>query len=598
MRILPNARIGEARINASSTVYSALVLSTFNDDGTYNKTDWEDKQLITEQLMDKIEDAIWCNTNDILKKFDDVVVEQNGAINTLTFYSNGNPVKEITLTSIVPQAGTLSTSYESYSTVSEKDVVSIPYVFDTENVGNATLYVDIVCNASTKTLQYVINKVGAGSANLGILSKGINYISMYAVDALNKKTNIINLTVVCGALEISSTFDDSKDYANYDNIQIPYTVSALDDSDTMTLNVTINGTVYEYPTYNGHNVYTFPSELKTVGVHYVSLQVVGTGFTSNILNYTIIIASNTDILLSVASQIDIQEGYDVEVPYRVSMIGQTMFDVKFYINDVLYSSGTVPNGKNTFKASYRDFTLGQYGLRIEASTTDGVLSTTIRTTINITNNSFKRIPSVTGGLQAYFDMSLKSNTDNEKTELLSQVAMSDGTYAKLVLHDYNYATNGWIDGRLVSNGKAYAVMENYIPLSDNIETGFTFDILFSSNNVGDNDARVIDCFNTGNTKGFYIDSEKAIISTESGNKNKTYYTDKTDMRVTFVVNRTSTYLEEYIIDENGHSVLNPHPTYKPNPMVQTYIDGVLTEVFMLSDDTSGAIPIYENIQHK
>ena len=583
-------------VNSSRVAYSSLVLSVFNADGTYNKTDWQNEQLITEAEMDKIEEAIWTNTNDLLRKFDDVEVEQNGATNKITFYANGNPVKEITLTSVVPEAGTLETTQAEYSVIGEKDTVIIPYVFQTENRGDAKLYIDIVVGETNKTLEYTLSKVGAGSVNIGTLTKGINHITMYVIDAVGKQTNSISFTIVSGALDITSTFDDGRDYESYNSITIPFTVSALDKTDTMTLNVNIDGTLYTQQVYDGYNIYTYPAELRTIGVHHVTMQVISTGFQSNILEYNIVVADSTNILLSSKSTTwETQEGYKVEAKFRISMIGQTMFNIKYYINNELYSTAEGNSGTNTFVGDYRDFPLGEYGLRIEVSTVDGNVTNTLNLTIKIVENSFKRIKHVTIGLQAYFNMASKTNGDVEKDVLYSEVTTDNDKRAKLVLHDYNYATNGWINGRLVSNGRAWAEIVDYLPLEDNAINGLTFNILFKSNNVGDNDARVVDCVGTDTPyQGFFIDSEKALIRTDS-NTLTSYYTDKTDMRVTFVINRTSTYYEEYIKDENGWSVPNPNPTYKPNPMVQTYIDGIFTDVAMLSDTGSGNDKIYESI---
>ena len=145
-------------------------------------------------------------------------------------------------------------------------------------------------------------------------------------------------------------------------------------------------------------------------------------------------------------------------------------------------------------------------------------------------------------------MSTKTNSDSDRDVLRSLVPTSSGQYAQIKLHDYNYATNGWLNGRLVNNGKAWAEIENYLPLEDNVLDGFTFDILFKNNNTGINEARVVDCTGPDNPYiGFYIDSEKAVATTDA-NQNVSYYTDRTDMRITFVVNRTSTFFEEYIID--------------------------------------------------
>ena len=556
--------------------------------------------------MNKIEQAIGYNTASLSRKFDDVEVgtvleEDNTEMTQLTFYADGLEAKKIKFTggsgTSSGQGGKLSTTLPESSTIKEKETVILPYSFTSPNYGDATLYITVVNGATSKDLEYPIKKQGAGSVNIGTLTKGINRISMYVVDALSKMSNIVEITIICGALEISSTFDDSLDYHVYNNISIPFNVSALDASETMTLKTDINGTTYTQQVYNGYNSFSFPDDLKSVGVYKVSMQVVTDNFQSNILNYNIIIADGSSILVS--STFDthsIEEGYLVNVPYRVSNTTQNMFQVKYYINGIIYKEEQINLGENMFSGDYRDFATGRYSLTIEVSTIDGSIKGSLELTLIILPSTFKRITHATVGLEAYFNMRNKSNNSVDKEYLLSEVKSSKGTTAKLVLHNYNFSTNGWIDGRLVSNGGAWAEMVDYLPLEDNVTGGFTFDILFNNNNMGDNSARVIDCTDTSSPyKGFYIDSEKAGLTTEANNL-KTFYTDRTDIRVTFVVHRTSTYYEEYIKDENGNSVLNPNPTYKPNPMVQIFIDGIFTEVAMLGDQGSGLSKVYESIQ--
>lgn len=549
--------------------------------------------------MNKIEQALYQIRKDELKKYDDVTVEQASGTNLVTFYANGVKQKSIEINSLVAVSGTLTSAYPSNSSIGEKETVIIPYTFNTENLGDATLYVSVTVGSSTKDLEFPVTKIGTGSINLGTLNKGVNYISMYVIDAANKATNIVELTVICGSLEISSTFNDGQDYMNYSTINIPFSVSALDASEKMTLNATIDGTVYTKTVNDGYNVFTYPAEEKSVGVHHVVLQVASESFNSNTLEYNIVIINSTTLLVSSSSSIhSIEEGLAVSIPYRISINGQTMFNVKYYVNNTLYNQEQVSIGENTFLGDYRHFTVGDYPLRIVASTLDGSVEGSLELTIRITPGSFKRITHVTAGLQAYFNMGSKTNYSLDKETLLSEVRNDLGVIPKLVLHGYNFSSNGWIDGRLVSNGRAWAEMVDYLPFEDNVEDGFTFDILYSSNNVGNNDARVIDC--TGEDSpfpGICIDSEKAMLNTES-NKLSSYYTDQTDTRITFVVNRTSTYYEEYIIDENGYSVLNPNPTYKPNPMVQIYVNGIFTEVAMLSDQTVGSSKVYESIANE
>ena len=90
-----DARINEATVNNSRTVYSALVFNTFDNEGNYNKTDWQDYQLISEQLMDKIEDGIYWNRYDLNTKYDNVIVEESEDEIELTFYSFGQKLKTI-----------------------------------------------------------------------------------------------------------------------------------------------------------------------------------------------------------------------------------------------------------------------------------------------------------------------------------------------------------------------------------------------------------------------------------------------------------------------------------------------------------------------
>lgn len=541
-------------------------------------------------------------------KFDDVkagmVLDGDGKETVrLEFFSNGANVKTVEFSGGGGggyQAGTLTTTIGSYTTIKEKESVSIPYSFQSSNYGDAVLYITIVNGASTKDLEFPIKKQGAGSANIGTLTKGVNRISMFAVDALSKMTNIVEFTIVCGALEISSTFNDSKDYMSHEPIRIPVNVSALDASETMTLNVEINGETFSKQVYNGYNEFVFPDTKKQVGVYHVTMRVITKSFQSNILEYNIVIADATSILVSSSYDVFTSEaGYIVNLPYRVSNTAQNLFKVAYYINnsDTPYKEEEIGVGPNTFVGDYRDFPIGEYTLRIVVKTTDESMEGSLTIKINITPSSFGRINHVTSGLQAYFNMGSKNNNSTDKDFLLSETMTDNGTRAKLVLHDYNYETNGWIDGRLVSNGGAWAEMVDYIPLADNVEGGFTFDILFTSNNMGDNEAKVIDCTGiTAPNKGFYIDSEKASLTTESNNLS-TYFTDKTDMRLTFVVNRTSTYEEKYTTDENGYLIPLEKPVLKPNPMIQIFVDGVFTEAAMLSDQTGTGNKVLESIQN-
>ena len=542
-------------------------------------------------------------------KFDNVearnkINEETGAITTeLIFYADGKIVNRVEFAGGGGgggnfEGGTLTTSLPEESQVSEKDSVIIPYSFKSPNYGTAIMYMTVVNGASSKEVEYTIKKQGVGSINLGVLSKGINVISMYIVDSFSQMTNIVEVTVVVGGVEIASTFDDGKDFESYNTITIPVNVSPLDPMAEMMLNVNIDGRLFTQQVFNGFNNYTIPSEAKTPGVHKISMQVVSGKYTSNMLQYSIVIVDRTTVLVSTKNEnMEIEVGYNAELNFRVSTVYTSTYTAQYFLNGNLYSTGSVDIGDNKFTVSYRDLQIKNYKVKIVVTSADGVMSGELEVNLNVIASKFERIEHVEAGLIAYFNMSQKTNSDPNREVLRSSVPMNDGTYAEIKLHDYNFATNGWIGGRLVNNGKAWAEIDGILPLANNVLEGFTFDILFKNFNSGIAEARVIDCMGTDPRIGFYIDSEMAVAKTDT-NELQTYFTDRTDMRVTFVVNRTSTYFEEYIIDpETGHSIKNPNPTYKPNPMIQTYIDGIFTDVAMLSDSGSGNNKIYESFMN-
>lgn len=519
-------------------------------------------------------------------KFDDVITyfDEVNEVNVMDFYANSNKVKSIEFIggNGRPKPGTITSTIPEKFSVREGEAIVLPFVFDTPNRGDATLFVSIICGEKTKELEYPVKRIGAGSVNIGALDKGINEISFYIVDILGQMTNIINTTVVCGSIEISSSFDANQDFNSYAAISIPFDLSALDKNAQMVLTANVDGINYTQQANSGYNSFNFPAEKKTVGVHHITMQVTSADFKSNILEYNIIIVDNTQILVSTQNtSITIEEGNDIEIPFRISTIGQNIFKVTYTVNGELYKELDGILGNNMFNGLYSDFPKGNYTIRITAYSIDETMSGYLDIAVNVIENSFKRIEFVKPGLQAWFNMSRKSNMDKDRDVLESEVLTDVGKRARLRLHDYNYSTNGWINGYLVNNGISWAEIENYIPLEDNAPNGFTFEIQFKSFNAGDNNARVVDCIDGNTGYGFFVDSEKAGFKSES-NELKTFYTDRTNMRISFVVHRTSTYVD-------GEGVR------RSNPMLQTFINGLFTEVAMLSDSGSGGNKVLENV---
>ena len=494
------------------------------------------------------------------------------------------------------EAGFIETTFQDETVFKEREEVIVPYTFTTQNHGDAKLYVTLTKGEQQTEYEFSIKRVGAGTFNLGVLQKGVYTVSFFVIDALAKMTNVVSKTVIVGALEISSTFDDQQDFNDYSNIAIPITVSSLDSS-KMTATITIDGVAHTMEVYNGYNSYTYPNKYKTIGVHKVSIQVTGGKYASNILEYNVVIISANNLLLSTSQDTyELEYGYDFSMQYRISAINMSEFISKTYINEVLYKTNETNLGSNILTIPYDAFIEDEeYSFRIEVHDVNETVSANLLFKVTVVEGTFERITHNRIGLQAMFRMNTKSNDDEDKDIIYSEVLQDNGKRAYIQLHDYDYSTNGWINGTLRSTGNAWAEMCDYLPLEDNVPNGFSLEILFKSYNIGNDDGRVIDMTDSNSPNaGIYIDSEKSNVKTDSNEMNN-YFSDRTRTKLTFVVNRTSTYLEEFIIDDNGHSVPNPNPTRKPNPMLQVYIDGVMTEVVMLSDNGTGNNKILESI---
>lgn len=580
-----------------------ILVETSEVTGAVTKKDFLKGLITEEQLGDKLDSL--SNIEEIRNlKFDDAeaYLDAETKETVIDFYATGTEGRKKVKTvrfvggSGEIKPGTLTSTYPENSTVGTKDAIVIPYTFRTSNVGKASLYVSVVCGEKSKELEYSIEKIGASSVNIGVLDKGINFITMYVVDAMGQMTNEVNFKIVCGALEITSSFDDNQDFGSYSAINIPVTVDAIDSSE-MTLVVNIDSDEYTQTVTAGYNLFAFPTDKKTTGVHSVNMKVTTGEYTSNDLNFNVIIVDSSSILVSTKTPtITKEEGASFNIEYRISNSGLTMFKTRVYVNDSLVESNdNVGIGNNTFTCLYENFPQGNYTIKIVALSTDESMKGELEVSVKIIPSSFARIDFIRTNLEALFEMNKNSNASGSKDVLESSVTNSKGQRYKMTLHDYNYNTNGWINGRLVSNGTAWAEID-MCPFEDNVTGGFTLDISYSASNMGDDENPVIMCKDSNTGYGFKIDSAQYDIKTES-NQLTGYYTNDVDTRITFVVHRTSTYLDEWITKDDGTLEKNPNPERKPNPMVQVYIDGILSEVAMLSDSGTGANKVYESIKN-
>ena len=461
---------------------------------------------------------------------------------------------------------------------SDSTVIEIPYNFYSSNLGTSMLYVEIkASNGELDTMTLPILENGEGVCRLGVLAKNTYTVKLYALDSRGVESNPLTFKIDIGSLEVTSTFNDNINYQISDAINIPLVVSSARNAE-ITAYIVIDGKEYTQTVIKGYNMFQLTTAMKTVGVHKVVIYLSNGVETSNTLTYNIVIINPYTLLISTKQEeITIDYGYVINLEYKISATTNMDVFVTYYIDNNVVGSYTVSTGDNIWRITDR-LDSGQHTLKVVASS--GVGQAELVVPLTVKESTFKPIEHVEAGLIAYFNANDKSNVDENKQVWVSRVPNDNGDYINATLYNYNYSSNGWENGWLHSTVGSYVEID-FQPLLNNVLSGFTFDILFRSRHMGQDDNIVASCRDlVGTQKGFIITSDESRIKGDTNNiYNK--YMDNEETRVTFVIDRTSTY-----VDADGKT--------QENPMVQIYLNGVLSSASLLTDSGSGSSRVYES----
>ena len=458
------------------------------------------------------------------------------------------------------QVATLKSDYEgSTQTVSSEEEFSFPIFFTTPNVGTAYVHV-LVNNVEVKNEMVT---QGNSKINIGRLEKGNNSIKVYVVDRAGVYSNEVKFNVLCGALEIKSTFDPEVDFNLGNPVRIDFTASQLN-SNPLTLNVLIDERITTKPISAGFNTYNI--ENLTIGVHKVTLYLTDTEIESNRLNYQIVVIDSQNLYIS--SQFDAATEYKesdkVSIDYRISYAASNEFNVKYYIDGTLFRTLNGVLGINYWNIS--TLAEGDRTLKIEVSTKDGSQTKELEFTIKILPSDFTRLEVPKVGILFDFSAQDLSNSDIGKENWTDK--SGNNVVAELV--GFNFSSNGWMNDALVCDGETY-VKINTTPLEDNIKYGFTLDCQFEVSDTG-KEARVLDLTSpAASAQGFYIGVNTATLKSKS-NVLSTGFNEDTKTRITFAIDRD-------------------------NKFAKIYVNAVLCECYKLTDDGVGVSKVFEDFSN-
>lgn len=414
---------------------------------------------------------------------------------------------------------------------------------------------------------------------VGRLTKGNHTLFISGTDVDLIPLDSLTLSVIAGALELTSTFNDKVIFNVASDIKIPYTASSYLTTPVNLVSKINSASQPDILDIQKDRLLEYPIGKKSVGVYNVELQATSSGFNSNKLEYTINVASTDQLFLSVASNINrkFARGVPIKFAYNIAVLGYTVFVTEYKING---KSGEQSSrlGTNVFEIPSDDFGAGTYTLELTCRDGDNVIRTTepLLIQIEITASDFEPYQPHPSGLIAWFRA--RGIDSGERYNWVNQV---QGSPITCTLTGINGSSNGFIaqgtnanaiDKSLVINGEAYAEI-NYKPFSKDkliLTNGFSMSIIYKTENVGNKKARVLDV-------GEYNPSTDALIAG--------LYADTEDAEVSTI---RKSIIAKIATDEWIHQTFVVDQTF-----LRVYNNGVITAVvkhdgFSIDDTTNGA----------
>ena len=455
-------------------------------------------------------------------------------------------------------APTITSTFEDCS-IDKESEINIPIFFTSPNLGEGTAYV-IINNVEVASIPGI--KQGNNTIEIGKLTELTNTISIYVKDRTNMLSNQLTWTVKLGGIDLTVDFDDTADYYIGEIVTMQYYVSSTT-TDPLKMYMTIDYDEYEIDCKVGYNEFEFPQ--LGVGVHNVTFHITDGTYSTPVQKFNIVIVNSAS--LHVSSTFEGGEyavGVPVQIQYRISKASNEYFDVKLYLNGKL--NKTLSCNPGTYYWTLNDLDVGTYNIRIEVS---GAYDEPqyLEKTFNMVISGYEPIRVTEDGLIYRLNAKGRTNQDSDRANPVDD----SGKGVVTTLHNFNWFSNGWIDGELVCDGEAYAEIDLF-PYQDNALYGSTIEINYTAIDVGKNDARILDYTDIeAPYKGIYVDIEDAALKSLANTG--MIYTDRdVDITLSFVIDRK-------------------------NKFAKVFIDGICSRAFSLSDSGSGTSATREDFTH-
>ena len=466
-----------------------------------------------------------------------------------------------------------------FDIVDAADDITIPIYFKSPNLGEGTCY--IVVNGMQIATQEI--EQGDNNIKIGVLGNGDFTIELKVKDRYGLFSNKLIWTVTCGGIELKLLSDFSSYLPVDSNVIFRYQITTTV-KDEIKLYIDLDGTKTEYTVESG--IGQIDLGVLSLGTHKITYHAEVGPYTTDVVSNNIVITSSNTLYLASnsASEVTFVEGEPAVIDYCVAKISESNFYIEFTLDGNI-TTGTCKSG--TYKWSNNTLTLGKHTLTIFVKDSDNNTASLSFTINIIEDTTYTKINPPMDSLIAWWDArDNKSNTYEDRNIWVDKIS---GITANL--YNFNYSSNGWMNDLetgeywLECNGNCRVEIP-YAPFKNNFETivnadknnkdilnGGTIHILFKTQDIGNREARVLDITDTAtnNTLGCYINTYEAYLKSES-------HTSRVDISEDQYISIT------YVIDRS-------------NSFGKVYVDGILTDAFVLTKNVIGNKIDYESFAH-
>lgn len=457
------------------------------------------------------------------------------------------------------QAPSISSTFENNTVVEKEQDVYIPLYFKSPTLGDGVAFI-VMDGIEVNSIAGI--KQGNNKINIGKLTNLNTTVSIYVKDRANHLSNQLTWSIICGGLELRVDFDSNADYQVTDIIQMQYYITSVG-TDPIIMHLKIDHETYNIECNNGFNEYIFKG--LTVGVHTVTLYATSGKYSTKPQIFNIIVVNSNTLFVSSTFQGGVFNfGEPISIDYRISKIGSEEFTVKLYLDEKLEKTlmATVGN----YYWTLNNIPIGLHTAKI---TVEGLKDkmVTLTKSFEVKEGEYTPLKITEAGLLYRLNANGRTNNDLDKESPTD----NSGNGVKTTLHNFNYFTNGWVDNTLVCDGDSYVEIDMY-PWSDNAIFGNTIEIQYMSNDIGKDNARIIDYTDIETPyKGIYVDINESEMKSLA-NTGKIFTDSEIWTTLTYVIDRK-------------------------NKFGKIFIDGVCSRAFSLSDSGSGTDAKYEDFTH-